>query len=183
MSQENGGPKRAPGAAFQSILWGGFTAGTLDIAAAALINFVRPVVVLHSIASGLLGKASFSAGASSALLGLLLQWAISLVIASVYTLAAMRWSILTRRWVAGGLAHGVGIFTVMNYIVVPLSAAWRTPLTWKNLLHRFTPEKFATNLLALLLFGLIVAFFANHFLGGRMPNAGPGHRDRSLERP
>ena len=44
------------------------------------------------------------------------------------------------------------IFFVMNYAVVPLSAWARWP--------HFTADKFAENLLAMLLFGLIVAFFA-----------------------
>jgi len=41
-----------------AILWGGFVAGTIDIGAAALINRLSPVIILHAIASGLLGKAS-----------------------------------------------------------------------------------------------------------------------------
>jgi len=44
------------------------------------------------------------------------------------------------------------ILFVMNYAVVPLSA-------WKPTPH-FTSTKFAENMAAMLLFGLIVAFFA-----------------------
>jgi len=40
----------------------------------------------------------------------------------------------------------------MNYVVVPLSAWARWP--------HFTPHTFAANMAAMLLFGLIVAFFA-----------------------
>ncbi len=54
--------------------------------------------------------------------------------------------------IAGGLIYGVVIFFVMNYVVVPLSA-------WKSMPH-FTALKFAENMAAMLLFGLIVAFFA-----------------------
>jgi hypothetical protein len=57
-----------------------------------------------------------------------------------------------RRWIISGLAYGVIVFFVMNYIVVPLSA-------WKLAPH-FTPVKFAANMAAMLLFGLIVAFFS-----------------------
>jgi hypothetical protein len=59
---------------------------------------------------------------------------------------------LRRRWLAGGLAYGVVIFFVMNYVVVPLSA-------WKHHPH-FSAYKFAANMAAMLLFGVIVAFFA-----------------------
>lgn len=152
-------------AACKAILWGGFVAGTLDVGAASLIYRVSPIVILHSVASGLLGRASYAGGASTAGLGLLLQWCISLVIAAVYTNAAIRWPRLSRRWIVGGLAHGVGIFVVMSYLVMPLSRAWpHHPFTPEGLLHRFTPAKFVENLGALLLFGLIVAYFAHHFL-------------------
>lgn len=160
-------------AAWKSIFWGGLTAGTLDIGAASLIYKASPIVILHSIASGLLGAASFSGGASSAVLGLFLQWGISLVIAAVFTVAAIRWPELCRRWIAGGLFHGVAIFLVMNYLVVPLSAAWpHHSMTIEGLLHRFPPAKFAENLVALLVFGVIVAFFAHRFLpAGRASDA------------
>ncbi|HEV2978037.1 MAG TPA: hypothetical protein VG425_10655 [Casimicrobiaceae bacterium] len=135
-----------------AILLGGLIAGTLDIGAAALINSVSPFRILQFIAGGLLGKAALEGGAAVELLGLVLQWAMSLLIAAVYV-ASCRWQPpLQRRWIAGGVAYGVIIFFVMNYVVVPASAWAR----WPN----FTVERFAENMLAMLLFGLIVAFFA-----------------------
>lgn len=135
-----------------AILLGGLIAGTIDIGAAALINLVSPLRILQFIAGGLLGRAALVGGAPIELLGLALQWGISLVIAAVYVVACASLPILRRRWVVGGLAYGVVIFAVMNYVVVPLSAWARWP--------HFTAEKFLENLLAMLLFGLIVAFFA-----------------------
>ncbi len=150
--------------ALKAILCGGFVAGTLDVGAAALINWLNPVVILHAIASGVLGKASFYGGMPTALLGLGLQWGMSLVIAAIYVVAAMRMRWLTRHWMRGGVLYGFVIFVVMNYVVVPLSAAWpKHNLTVYDLLHRFTPDKFLGNLAAMLVFGLIVAFFAQHF--------------------
>ena len=160
------------GAACRSILWGGLAAGTLDIGLASLIYLASPVVILHSVASGVLGAESFAGGAATAVLGLLLQWCISLVIAAVYTIAAIAWPVLRDRWIAGGLAHGVGIFVVMNYVVVPLSAARpHHPLTLQALLHRFTPARLVENLAALLVFGLIVAFCAHRLLPKERPGA------------
>ncbi|HTS23130.1 MAG TPA: hypothetical protein VMN79_15125 [Casimicrobiaceae bacterium] len=135
-----------------AVLVAGLVAGTLDIGAAALINFASPVLILQFIAGGLLGRAALSGGAWAALLGLVLQWAMSLVIAAVYVAASTRTAVLRRHWVVGGLAYGVVVFFVMNYAVVPLSAWARWP--------SFTPAKFAANLLAMLLFGLVVAFCA-----------------------
>ena len=136
----------------RAILTGGLVAGTIDIGAAALINHLSPVVILHAIASGVLGKASFVGGASAAWLGLGLQWAMSLLIAAIFAVAATRASWLRIRWPLAGLAYGMAIYVVMNYVVVPLSAApFKAPAA---------PVLIALNLLAMLLFGLIVAFFA-----------------------
>ena len=105
-----------------AILLGGFVAGTIDIGAAALINLVNPIRVLHFIAGGLLGKAALAGGTGLALLGLLLQWAMSLIIAAIYVFAAHWLGIMRRLWVLSGLSYGIVVFFVMNYIVVPLSA-------------------------------------------------------------
>jgi uncharacterized membrane protein YagU involved in acid resistance len=139
-----------------AILSGGLIAGTVDIGAAALINQASPILILHYIAAGLLGRAALSGGVPVALLGLLLQWAMSLLIAAIFVLAAERMPRLTRDWLPWGLAYGVGIFFVMNYIVVPLSAAMAKP----HLPH-FSIAHFIENMLAMLLFGTIVAFFAH----------------------
>jgi uncharacterized membrane protein YagU involved in acid resistance len=132
------------------MLVGGFVAGTLDIGAASLINKVNPVVILQAIASGVLGKVAFRMGESSVLLGLLLQWGMSVLIAAIYFSAARRMTILKRRWVGAGLAYGLVIYLVMNLVVVPLSAA--------QFSAKFSVVSLAANLLAMLLFGLIIAF-------------------------
>jgi hypothetical protein len=139
-----------------AIVVGGFLAGTIDIGAAALINSTSPVVILKFIAGGLLGRAALAGGALVAILGFALQVAMSLVIAALYVVAAGRWlPVLLRRWLAGGLAYGVVVFFVMNYAVVPLSAWAKWP--------RFTVESFAWNMLAMLVFGVIVAGFARYY--------------------
>jgi hypothetical protein len=134
------------------ILLAGFIAGTIDIGAAALINAVSVRVILKAIAGGVLGKASFERGIQAEILGLFLQWGMSILIAAIYIIAARRFGLLQRQWVAAGLSYGIAVFFVMNYVVVPLSAIGRVP--------HFTAPRFIENLLAMLLFGLIVAFFA-----------------------
>ena len=135
-----------------AVLYGGFVAGTIDIGSAAAINGISPLIILRAIASGLLGKAAFQGGLPVSLLGLGLQWAMSLLIAAIFVFAAGRLAWLKRRWVSAGVLYGVVVFGVMEYVVVPLSAAWPKP--------HFTTQAFIENLLAMLLFGLIVAFFA-----------------------
>lgn len=168
-------PSRHP--ALKAIVAAGLVAGTLDIGAATLINRLDPVIILHAIASGVLGKAAYFEGARSALLGLALQWGMSLSIAAVYVAAARRLRWLNANWLRGGLVYGVAIFIVMNYLVVPLSAAWPPhPFTVHGLMHRFTPGKFAGNLLAMLLFGSIVAFYARHVSLRANPRLGEARR-------
>ncbi len=143
-------------AALKAVLLGGFVAGTIDIGAAALINRMSPVLICHFIAMGLLGKPALTGGPPVAAVGLLLQWAISLVIAALYVIASRRMAALRRAWLGWGLAYGVAIFFVMNYVVVPLSRVMARP----HFPH-FTAARFVENMLAMLLFGSIVAFFAS----------------------
>jgi hypothetical protein len=151
--------KTTAGSALRAILAGGLIAGTLDIGAAALINHVSPVLIAHYIASGVMGKASFSAGAPAAYLGVILQWAMSVIIAAIYWLATATMPRLRQRWWLGGLLAGIVIFLVMNFIVMPFSAA---PVTLHEVIVRFRLAKGAENLLAMVVFGLIVAYCARH---------------------
>jgi uncharacterized membrane protein YagU involved in acid resistance len=137
----------------KATLWGGLLAGTIDIGAASLINLLSPIVILQFIATGLLGKASLSGGLHTAALGLLLQWLMSLIIAGIYVAAANRIAWLKLWWIVGGLLYGVVIYVVMNFAVVPLS---RAPVPH----HPPHIDKLLENLAAMLLFGLIVAWFA-----------------------
>jgi len=147
--------------ALLAILSGGLIAGTIDIGSACVINWLSPVVILHAIASGLLGKQSFYDGLPSAFFGLLLQWAMSLIIAAIYV-SATRWlPDLRHRWIPWGISYGVVVYFVMEYVVVPLSAAWPERHFDKPIDY----PKESENLLAMILFGLIVAFFCRHFLG------------------
>lgn len=136
----------------RAVVIAGFVAGTIDIGSAALINGQAPGVILQAIASGVLGSASFSEGARSEVIGLGLQWMMALIIAALYVAAANLLPVFRRAWVKGGLLAGVVIFAVMNYVVVPLSAVGRAP--------RFSASKFCENLLAMFIFGLIIAYCA-----------------------
>lgn len=134
-----------------AILVGGVIAATIDVGAASIISSRSPAFILQAIAAGLLGKASFGGGVPTMMLGAWLQEVMGILIAAIYVLPARAMPALSRRWAVSGLGYGVIIFFVMNYAVVPLSALKATP--------HFTALKFAENMAAMLLFGLIVAFF------------------------
>jgi hypothetical protein len=116
----------------RAILLAGAVAGALDITAAFAFSMSRggtPVGVLRSIASGVLGAASFQGGTASAALGLLLHFVIATGAAAVYALAARRIAFLTRHPVPSGLAYGVVVYFVMNLVVLPLSRVAQRPFT------------------------------------------------------
>ena len=144
-------PRTAGHSMWVAILLGGLIAGTIDVGAAALINGVNPIRILHFIAGGILGKAALAPDPVNPALGLVLQWIMSILIAAVYVVAAQRLPVLKRRWIECGLAYGVVVFFIMNYVVVPLSAWQKVP--------SFTVASFVENMIAMLLFGVIVAFF------------------------
>jgi hypothetical protein len=141
----------------------GLVAGTIDVGAACIINSLSPVVILHAIASGLIGASARTGGLPAALLGLLLQWGMSILIAAIYLAATAVQPALRRRWIPMGIIAGAVIFAVMNYLVVPLSAApFRPAFTLHALLTAFSVAKLTENLLAMILFGLIVAYCARN---------------------
>jgi hypothetical protein len=142
-------PGRA-GTIIAGIALGALLAGVVDIFAASAINRANPGVILQAIASGVLGKISFQGGAQTMVLGLILQLAMSLVIAAIYGGASLRLPALVRRPILFGALYGVGVFVVMTFIVVPLSAA---PMAK----HLPSPAHLAMDLPAMILFGLIVA--------------------------
>jgi uncharacterized membrane protein YagU involved in acid resistance len=136
------------------VLTGGLIAGTIDIGAACLISKLAPIIILQAIASGVLGKASFRMGVPAATLGLVLQWAMSLLIAAIFAFGSSRLPIVRRSWIASGVAYGVVVFFVMNFVVVPLSAA--------GFSSKFSTPKFIENMVAMIVFGLIIAFFCRN---------------------
>lgn len=144
-----------PRASLAAILGGGLVAGTVDIAAAATIYRISPIRVLKSIAGGLLGRSALAGDASVALLGLALQWAMSILIAAIFVIAARRLPGLLRRRIASGIAYGVVIFVVMNYAVVPLSAIG------DGSFPHLRPLALIENLAAMIVFGLIVTCSAH----------------------
>ncbi|MET0231655.1 MAG: hypothetical protein ABW186_12045 [Rhodanobacteraceae bacterium] len=137
-----------------AILVGGAIAGTLDLLYAIIYSWIRArvpaMVIMQSVASGLIGKAAYEGGAATALLGVVCHYAMALIIASIFWLASRRLGFMTRHAVASGLAFGVCVYVVMNFVVVPLSA-FPTPMT-------YTPVRVAINVVAhMILFGLPIA--------------------------
>jgi hypothetical protein len=137
----------------------GLLAGTLDIADAILFYGLRGVSaerILQGIAFGLIGRAAFSLGARSALLGLLLHFFIATTVAAIYLLASRRLPLSRHPWLYGTL-YGIAVYLVMNYIVLPLSHVGLRPLP--------PPVPLINGVAALILcVGIPVALIARRYL-------------------
>jgi hypothetical protein len=106
-----------------AILVGGLTAGTID----ALLAFhTFGARMPQGIASGLLGRSAFQGGAATWILGLAIHFFIALTMATVYYAASRKLPFLIDYPLVCGLFYGMGLYLVMNLVVVPLSAIHAT---------------------------------------------------------
>ena len=142
--------------AFETIVYGGLIVGILDGLFAfvfyGLILGVKPLRIFQSVASGLLGRASFDGGVWTFLLGLLLHFVVATCIAAVYYAATLKLPILIHHAVASGLIYGLIAYLVMNYVVIPLSRIGLRPTSLRVFLPAFIAHA--------LLVGLPVALVA-----------------------
>jgi uncharacterized membrane protein YagU involved in acid resistance len=146
-----------PRAAISAVLAGGLLAGLIDIGAACLIYSASPLIVLQSVASGILGRAAFAGGWEAAAIGAACHFFIALCAAAVYVTISSYVLILRQQAVLGGLVFGALIFAFMHYIVVPLSNAAQAPMS---------PLLYAINLADhMALFGVPIALCAKYFAG------------------
>jgi hypothetical protein len=120
-------PERRGSRPWAFVLAGGLVAGTLDILYACGFWAIKAGVparrILQSVAAGLLGEASYEGGAGTALLGLTLHFFIAVSMSVAYYWVSRRWTLLREQAVPAGAVYGLLLYGVMNFIVVPLSAA------------------------------------------------------------
>ena len=136
--------------AFDTILYGGLVVGILDGLFAlifyGLILGAKPVRIFQSVASGLLGRASYEGGIPTFLLGILLHFVVASCIAAVYYLASLKLPVLIRRPVVCGLIYGMLAYLGMNYVVIPLSAIGYRPSSLRLFLPAFIAHAFLVGL-------------------------------------
>lgn len=110
------------------VVWAGALAGTLDITAACIQSFLNgrtPERMLQGIASGWLGRQSYSGGAATAALGLVTHYFIATVAATIYWATSRRYPQLVRHAWKWGACYALVVYAVMYEIVMPLSAIHR----------------------------------------------------------
>lgn len=121
---------RTPLTPGRAVLLGTLAVGVLDLLDVFVffgMRGVAPVQILHAIASGLLGRAAFAGGLATALLGLLIHFAIACAVVVVYHLASRRFPTLRRHPFAWGPVYGILVYLVMNYLVLPMTPAMTGP--------------------------------------------------------
>lgn len=103
-------------------------AGTLDILFAMILTiFLGRQIgnMLRYVGSGPFPQAT-EMGASGAILGLIVHFALMAIMATGYVLAAQRAPALLQRPILWGVLYGLATYVVMNLLVVP--ARFGTPL-------------------------------------------------------
>jgi len=131
------------------ILLATLVVGALDITEVMLfygIRGVAPTRILQSVAAGVLGRGSFEGGVPTAILGLGLHYVIAFCVVCVYFLASHRIAALHRAPIVSGAAYGIGVYLVMNFIVVPLSAAGPPRFTTVGVLNQLFAHLFCVGI-------------------------------------
>lgn len=131
----------------QWLIVGWLVAGTLDILYATGFSYFRsgvaPSRVLQNVASGALGPAAFQGGTATAAAGLGFHYLNAFLATAVFFGVASLLPSLIRIPLLVGALYGIGVYIVMNYVVIPLSRIGtpRTPATivWVTgvLVHMF----------------------------------------------
>jgi hypothetical protein len=123
--------------ALLGIWWGGLICGSMDITAAFVVyGFfgARPVRLLQGIAGGLLGPRTYQGGLWTAALGLVCHFFIAFAAAAVFWIVSRGVGFLADHAVVSGVLYGVCVYFFMNRIVVPLSAARKSPFSFEMML-------------------------------------------------
>lgn len=158
-----------PHVRWRNVLYGGLLIALGDMIFATTLWFSWTphgvASMFRTIAAGILGPASAQGGVPAACLGLIAHVTMASSFVLVYTLAAMRMPGLLRRPIAYGVPYGVGLYVVMNFVVMPLSRIGRSP----SFAH---PGPIAMSVLVHMLFGVICVVFARRAL------LASGHRPR-----
>jgi len=126
------GKKTRSQSAILAIATGGLIAGTIDLLQACILfGWKIPL----AIAAGLIGPQAFRQGAATYCLGVLLHFFIALSAAAIYYAASRKLPFLREFPLVCGLFFGAAVETIMNLVVLPLSALHaRGPYELHNLL-------------------------------------------------
>lgn len=111
--------------AVTTIFYSGLAAGLLDgIAGLVVYHFwfgFTPVKVFQFVASGIYGKASYTAGTETSVIGALIHFLIGFACAIPYFYAYPKMRVLHTWKITSGLVYGLFVYLFMNLVIMPLS--------------------------------------------------------------
>ena len=119
---------------WKGIGFGALIVGILDILEVIVFygvwRGIKPMRILQSVAAGLYGRdQAFMGGTKTALIGLAIHFCIAFVVVAVYHLAASRMPVLSESPMAMGALYGLAVYAVMNFAILPMTAAGAPRLT------------------------------------------------------
>ena len=110
-----------------AIVLGGVVAGALDITYACihwhLAHGVMPMRIFQAVAAGLFGReAAVAGGWQTASVGLAMHFLLTTIMAAFF----VAWTTMVpdlNKWpLLSGVTYGLGLFVIMQFVVLPLSA-------------------------------------------------------------
>src|SRR5258708_10109322 len=111
--------------AFLAIFWGGLACGILDITQAMIAYHLqsgaKPIQILQSVASGVLGRESFRGGMKSAALGAVLHFLIAFTAAAVFYVASRKIHFLITHAIIARMLSCYMVWPLMTFVSIPLS--------------------------------------------------------------
>ena len=145
----------------RAILITGLIAGTMDITGACISAYLTarlsPVFILHYIASGVLGKESFSGGVLTAAFGLLIHYFIAYSWTVLFFLAYTKLSFLAANKIIVGILYGAFVWVMMNQVILRIAGIVPANAS-------FNVMEAATGMFILMIcIGLPIAIGANKF--------------------
>lgn len=118
------------------VIKAGLLVGVLDILAALVRQYIKtgksPVGILKFIASGIFGQAAFANGDIMILVGLVLHLGIAMLFTLFFFWLVRKLPFLLTYKVLTGIAYGIFIWCVMQFMVLPLSNTTKLPFAVKD---------------------------------------------------
>jgi hypothetical protein len=120
----------------KNALIAGSITGTLDISAAFIQYFIQtgksPIVILPFIASGVFGKEAFNGENIMILLGLIFHFITAIIFAIFFFWLSKTFPSILKNKLVTGILYGFFIWSIMQFIVLPLSNAPVSPLHFRG---------------------------------------------------
>lgn len=115
----------------KTIFWSGLVAGLLDSIAGILVYYIYfdldPLQVLQFIASGIYGPTAINGGAYMVLVGFFFHFVIAYACALIYFYLYRKMVVLRNYRILSGLVFGLGIWLVMNLLILPITNIPKSP--------------------------------------------------------